>query len=273
MTGWTSAVTIRSASALVTDPMPPESRAGPATPVAGAPDPEPAAVPVVSAPAGLVVGVLGPVIVTGWAEPTDRAVLVDLAVEARKLERNVKILRRELEERPDDPFVLFNLGASAVERSEWHDALGFLGRSLSGSAPTDSIVRKLYALIARVHQMMGNSQEALRTCALGLKLDPEDAELWFREAVVHRHRGEAAEAERCWRRILDLKRPDQFCSFDQGIYGHITRRNLAALAAERGDHVEVERLWNDVLTECPGDREAQAKLGYLQMETAACREK
>jgi Glycosyl transferase family 2 len=105
---------------------------------------------------------------TGYADP---------AVEARKLERNIKILKRDLEKRPDDPFVLFNLGASAVEKGEWHDALGLLGRSLAGSAPADSIVRKLYALIARVHQMMGNSNEALRTCARGLKLDPEDAEL------------------------------------------------------------------------------------------------
>jgi tetratricopeptide (TPR) repeat protein len=93
-----------------------------------------------------------------------------------------------------------------------------------------------------------------------LKLDPEDAELWFRKAVVHRHRGESAEAERCWRRILDLKRPYQFCSFDQGIYGHLTRRNLAVLAAERGDRAGAERLWREALAVCPGDREATVKL-------------
>jgi hypothetical protein len=48
---------------------------------------------------------------------------------------------------------------------------------------------------------------------------------------------------------------------DQGIYGHVTRCNLAVLAAERGDHAEVRRLWEAVLAECPGDREARAKLG------------
>ena len=111
---------------------------------------------------------------------------------------------------------------------------------------------------------MGNLQEALRTCAEGLKLDGEDAELWFRKAVVHRHRGERAEAERCWRLILNLKRPDQFCSFDQGIYGHVTRRNLAAIAAERGDYAEAERLWQDVLVECPGDREALSRLARVR---------
>jgi tetratricopeptide (TPR) repeat protein len=140
-------------------------------------------------------------------------------------------LTLELAERPNDPFVLFNLGAIAVERHSWHEALGYLERSLAGSAPTDSIVRKLYALIARAQQMIGNTQNAIETCLEGLKLDSGDAERWFRKGVVHRHRGESAEAERCWRRILGLKRPDQFCSVDQGIYGHLPRRNLAALAA------------------------------------------
>ena len=193
-----------------------------------------------------------------WTEITVRHTgYTDPALRARKLDRDVKILRQELETRPNDPFVLFNLGAIAVERRSWQEALGFLKQSLAGSAPADSITRKLFALIARVHQAAGDSQAALGTCAQGLKLDPEDAELWFRKAVVHRHRGESSEAERSWRRILQLQRPDQFCSVDQGIYGHLTRRNLAVLAAERGDRGEVERLWLAVLAECPGDREAR----------------
>ena len=64
--------------------------------------------------------------------------------------------------------------------------------------------------------------------------------------------------------ILTLKRPDQFCSFDQGIYGHLTRRNLATLAAERGHQAEARRLWQEVLAECPGDREALARPGRLK---------
>ena len=158
------------------------------------------------------------------------------------------------------PFILFNLGAIAVERHAWDEASDVSKRSLSGSAPSDSIVRKIFALIARAHQMKGDTQAALVTCSRGLQIDPEDAELWFRKGVVHRHRGESTEAERSWRPILGLHRPNQFCSVDQGIYGHLTRRNLAALAAERGDFMETERLWNEVLAECPGDREALAKL-------------
>jgi tetratricopeptide (TPR) repeat protein len=177
--------------------------------------------------------------------------------------RDTRILRQELIERPDDPFVLFNLGAIAVEREDWPAALDYLRRSLAGSGPRDSITRKLYALIARSYQMVGDLPSALKTCTEGLAHTPDDAELWFRRAVLHRRRGEPAEAEACWRRILTLRRPEAFCSVDHGIYGHLTRRNLAALAAERGDREEVKRHWCAVLAECPGDREALANLERL----------
>jgi tetratricopeptide (TPR) repeat protein len=104
--------------------------------------------------------------------------------------------------------VLFNLGLIAVERQEWSSALNYLNRSLAGSAPTDSITRKLFALISRAYQMLGNLRGALQVCADGLRLDPNDAELLFRKAVLHRKLGEIDQAEFCWRRILQLKRPD-----------------------------------------------------------------
>jgi glycosyltransferase involved in cell wall biosynthesis len=185
---------------------------------------------------------------------------VDIALRARKLDRDMRILREELKDRPDEPFVLFNLGAIAIERRDWHGALEFLRKSLARSAPRDSITRKLFALIARSHQMLGESAAAVRTCAEGLSLDDQDAELWFRKGVVHRQRGESAEAEACWRRILGLRRPEQFASLDMGIYGHLTRRNLAVLADERGDHAEAAEHWRAVLAECPGDREARAMI-------------
>ena len=120
-------------------------------------------------------------------------------------------------------------------------------------------------------EVMGDTRGALAACANGLELDSKDAELRFRKAIIHRHRGESSEAEKCWRLILTLKRPDQFCSVDQGIYGHLTRRNLAVLAAERGDQAEVRRLWEAVLAECPGDREALARLGRVAIAGGTAR--
>jgi tetratricopeptide (TPR) repeat protein len=163
--------------------------------------------------------------------------------------------------------ILFNLGAIAVERKDWRGALGYLRACLQRSAPSESITLRIFALVARALQMLDDTAAALEVCAEGLSLDPEDAELWFRKAVVHRQRGERAEAERCWRSILYLKRPERFASVDMGIYGHLTRRNLAALVADRGDRAEEERLWRAVLAECPGDSEALARLECYGRET------
>ena len=93
----------------------------------------------------------------------------DRALRFRKLDRDSRILREELAERPDDPFTLFNLGSIAIEQTEWNESLVYLKRSLAGSAPTDSIVRKLYALIARSHQMLRDFPAALEYCAEGLE--------------------------------------------------------------------------------------------------------
>ena len=200
-----------------------------------------------------------------WTDVTVRHTgYTDPALRERKLQRDAKILENELAERPDDPFVLFNLGSIAVERQDWPTALEHLRRSLRGSAPTDSITRKLFALIARCHQMLGDLPGALAVCGEGLSFDADDAELLFRKAVAHRKCGEPREAETCWRRILTLRRPEQFCSVDQGIYGHLTLRNLAVLASERHDPTEAARLWRRVLAECPQDPEATAVLGRLQ---------
>jgi hypothetical protein len=50
----------------------------------------------------------------------------DRALRVRKLDRDIKILREELADRPDDPFVLFNLGPDAIEWGNWRDALEHL---------------------------------------------------------------------------------------------------------------------------------------------------
>ena len=186
---------------------------------------------------------------------------------ARKLDRDARILAEELKDRPDEPFVLFNLGAIAIERRDWTAALGYLRQSLSASAPSDSITRKLYALIARAHQMMGETAAALRTCAEGLSLDPEDAELLVPQGGrpptagrVGRGRAELAsdrgpEASRAVRqpRHGDLRPPDPCATWP-------------CWPQNDSDPTEAARLWHDVLAECPGDREALAMLDRLSQD-------
>lgn len=82
-----------------------------------------------------------------WADAAvDHVGYVDAALRQKKLARDTKLLERALDDRPDDPFTLFNLGAVYHERGDCADAVPILEKSLRLSHPKDSIVRKLYAL-------------------------------------------------------------------------------------------------------------------------------
>ncbi len=204
---------------------------------------------------------------TGWTDITVRHLgYKDANQKAQKRQRDWNILLGELASFPKDSFVLFNLGMISFERQHWQEALGYFSQSFANTSDSpglDSLRRKLFGMLAWTYQLLGNLQESLRTCNKGLAVDSEDAELLFRKAVVYRYLGSTMEAEMCWRRILDLGRPEKFCSIDQGIYGQLTRRNLAIIAGERGDRTEAQAQWRAVLEECPGDPEAIRQLTTL----------
>jgi tetratricopeptide (TPR) repeat protein len=187
----------------------------------------------------------------------------DGAVCERKLKRNLRILREELREKPGNALVLFNIGWAAIYRNDPKAALGYLRASLASSSPQDALIRKVYALIAQAHLMLGEPDSALAACVSGRSLTPDDAGLLFTEAQLRRDRGDLEGAEACWRRILEKDRPHNFSIVMPGVYGHLTRRRLAALTERRGDLSEALRLWDEVIAECPGDPEAaraQARL-------------
>jgi len=199
----------------------------------------------------------------------------DARAKERKRKRDWNILRRHLLSSPNDSFVLYNLGIIVFERKRWPEALEYFRRSLVNVSNLDGTApfrRKLFSMLAWTHQVMGNLEDSVRMCNMGLAIDPQDAELLFRKAVGYRYRGRTAEAVACWNQILTVSRRESVTSIDEGIYGHLTRRNLAIIAEERGDHAEASIQWHAVLAECPGDVDATQRLatksGAYERKTA-----
>ncbi|AMV40953.1 glycosyltransferase family 2 protein [Planctomyces sp. SH-PL62] len=184
---------------------------------------------------------------TGYSDPE---------VDKRKSERKVSLLLEELQETPDDPFTLLNLGRASIDGRLLDDALGYLDAGLASSKPDMPIRRNLYIAKALAHQLAGSLDDASAACREGLSSFPDDGELIFRDSCIKKLAGDLDGAEAGWRRLLRLERPRLFlCSVD-GVYGHLPLRNLALLAEERGRLREAFRLWAEVLRECPRDRQA-----------------
>jgi GT2 family glycosyltransferase/thioredoxin-like negative regulator of GroEL len=171
----------------------------------------------------------------------------DPARRGAKLDRDLRLLQLEANEHPDDPFTLFNLGAVYQAQGRPAEALPLLRRSLERSHPADSIVRKLYALVALCHRQLGNRHEALAACREGRGYYPDDVELLFQEGLARRELG------------------DHFASVTAGLGGYLTRHNLAVVYAEQGRHPEAESQWRAALAERPDFEPAWLGLGELYL--------
>jgi GT2 family glycosyltransferase/tetratricopeptide (TPR) repeat protein len=189
----------------------------------------------------------------------------DPALRRRKLERDLRLLRLEEGERPDDPFTLFNLGQVFQELGQYAEALPLLRRSLARSHPSDSIVRKIYALIVGCHRRLGQQGKALAACAEGRLHYPADDELLFLEGVIRRDRGDLAGAAAALERLLASPPAEHFASVDAGLRGPKARHNLAVVYQQQGRSAEAEALWRQVVAEQPAFLPAWLGLGELHL--------
>jgi GT2 family glycosyltransferase/tetratricopeptide (TPR) repeat protein len=176
----------------------------------------------------------------------------DTALRQKKLERDLRLLRLEEAEQPHDPFTLFNLGAITQELGRHAEAIPLLRQSLERSQPSDSIVRKLYALMASCHRALGQRPEALQACAQGRQHYPDDIELLFQEGILRREEGDLEGAARSLEQLLYVQQPPHFASIDAGLQGYKGRHNLGLVYQQQGRLLEAEAQWQAALAERPG---------------------
>lgn len=192
---------------------------------------------------------------------------VDAAVRRRKLDRDLRLLELERQEQPDDPFTLFNLGSVYHELGDLPAAVAALEGSLTGSHPRDSIVRKLYALLAQCHKKRGDRAKAVDTCRAGRVHYPDDAELLFVESNLLKESGDARGAESLLLRLVHGSEGAHFGSVDTGLRGHKARHNLGVLYSEQGRHAEAAAQWRAALTDEPSFVPAHVGLGEVYLTT------
>lgn len=169
----------------------------------------------------------------------------------RKLDRDLRILHSELAERPDHPFVLFNLGMTYADAKRYDEAIGYLEACLRVSRPEESHLRKAYALLVSSLSQSGQHETASTACRRGLSLFPDDKELLFRSGILHHHFGRLAEAEAAYRRVITDPVDRYFVSIDQGLTGYKARHNLALVYDDMARFDWSEREWRHIVAEVP----------------------
>ena len=173
------------------------------------------------------------------------------AGQKRKLERDFRILNRELEDQPDHPFVRFNLGMTHADAGNYEEAIEHLRHCIAVSQAEESHLRKAYALLVSSCVQSQRADEALDVCLTGLKLYSDDKELLFRKALVLHELGRLQESAEAYHRVLDEEVDRHFTSVDPAVAGFKARHNLAVVYDELGRPHEAQTHWQLVLKECP----------------------
>jgi O-antigen biosynthesis protein len=170
---------------------------------------------------------------------------------ARKLDRDFRILNRELQDQPDHPFVLFNLGMTYADALDFESAIRMLRRCIEVSHSQESHLRKAYALLVGAHWQAQQYEAAWNVSQRGRTLFPEDKELLFRAALLHQHFGRFQEAEQAYLHVLGTTTERHFTSVDRGILGFKTRQNLALVYEQTGALAAAETQWRQIVDEAP----------------------
>ena len=182
----------------------------------------------------------------------------------RKLDRDLRLLSLELQERPDHPFVLFNLGMTLLALGENLRAFEALHRCIAYSQTTESHTRKAYALSMEALLAANRLQQARRLAWEGVGRFPDDIELQFRLGRIYVANDEVHSAIECFERLLNSARgPRRFSSTDVKLQGYKAMANLAKCYAIVGRMSDAEKLWRDAVDDEPRSEESWMELARL----------
>jgi len=185
----------------------------------------------------------------------------------RKLDRDLRLLHLELQEFPDHPFTLFNLGMTYRDAQQYDEAINYLRRSIERSGECESHLRKAYALLVSSYSLASRNAAAFETCQQALKLFPNDSELRFQEGGLLSEMERYADAAESYQRVLATPEDVHFASVEQGICSFLTRHNLAVAYTNLGRLNEAKEQLRLAIAESPTFRRALRALADVLHRT------
>src|SRR3954453_14099521 len=191
----------------------------------------------------------------------------DAADKHRKLERNLRLLLLENQERPNQTSTLFHLGWTYYLLGKPVEAWAPLEQALSLAQPGETIVRKTYALLVRCARQTGRQQDAFNVCQMGRTHFPNDPELMFHGGQLRREGRDLAGAETVLLQLLNSP-PETYiaASVDPGIKAYKGRCALAEVYRDAGRVADAEREWRTALAEQPDFTPAWLCLGDMWLQ-------
>ena len=170
--------------------------------------------------------------------------------QAKKHLRDNELLKLDLQDRPDHPFVLFNLGMTSHYCGDHESAVDWLTQSIAKSGCEESHVRKAFVLLGMSYKLLGDGKKALETFTQGLEVVGDDPELKFQIALILTAQNQLEDALSEYLGMPETVE-DHFSSIDIGILTFKRSFNIAQLFHEIGRYSNARDWWKRSLLENP----------------------
>jgi hypothetical protein len=186
--------------------------------------------------------------------------------DAARMQRNLRLLQLDAAERPDDPFVLSNLGKTYLYLPDGPlKAVEYLQRSLERFEPGTSTRLNAYLFLGQAYAWCGKGDTELATYLAAQREYPDDAALLLRLGSSYQQRGDLATAAHHLGKLLQSGRrrvgvihpPDLFA---QGAL------LLGRICIQHGNPQQAEQLWRNFLVPHPEADEVRQALETLSTE-------
>ena len=212
------------------------------------------------------------------SEPVSRIGVADIRVfhygylnsvvtSKNKRERNIALVRKELDKEPDNAFMLCNMGNECYSSQRFEEALGWYLKSWEHFDSRRGFSSKLLLRIISCYDLLGQKEEQHRFIKKGLEIYPDFTDLEFIRANDYLQRKKYLAAIRSFKRCLKMGEPPLVYSYATGVGSFKAQYMLLGIYDELGDREEAIRWCRAAIKSNPAYTEAYLQLGRMLLES------
>lgn len=181
-----------------------------------------------------------------------------------KAGRNSNLLLEEVEKKPEDPFLRFNLGVEYVKNKEYESALDQYKEAFANISGLDlAYAPKLVRNIAICLKELGRNREAIKVLSDAKDTYPNYTDLFYIEGLTYMAEKDFIAAAESFMKCLEMGPASSVYASQPGVGGYLAAYMLARAYLSIGNEKEVVASYKKALEYNPAYCSALLELGLM----------